>query len=290
MINRGWRVAIALLLLVVGCDSGGDSDGASDTAGEDVVSVDDATPDPGTGDWYRPADDATWQWQLGGTINTSYEVDIYDIDLFETPADTIAGLQGRGVKVLCYFSAGSAENWRADYGDYDAAVLGKALEGWEGEVWVDVRSDNVRGILAARLDVAVAKGCDGVEPDNVDGWANDTGFPLTKTDQVDFDRWLADEAHRRGLFIALKNAGEIATSVEPWFDLSLNEECHAFDECAELAAFPAAGKPILNAEYAETEAKAQAMATTVCPLANAARTRTLILPLALDDSFRVTCF
>ena len=38
------------------------------------------------GDWYRPAADVTWQWQLTGTPNTSYDVEIYDLDLFETLA------------------------------------------------------------------------------------------------------------------------------------------------------------------------------------------------------------
>lgn len=53
-----------------------------------------------------------------------------------------------------------------------------------------------------RLDVAVYKGCDGVEPDNVDGYTNNTGFILTAEDQLMYNRFLADEAHERGLLIA----------------------------------------------------------------------------------------
>ena len=49
-------------------------------------------------------------------------------------------------------------------------------------------------IILDRLDVARAKGCDGVEPDNVDGYANKTGFDLTKDDQLRFNRFLAVEA------------------------------------------------------------------------------------------------
>jgi hypothetical protein len=65
--------------------------------------------------------------------------------------------------------------------------------------------DSLGPILFARLDLAVAKGCDGVEPDNVDGYANNTNFPLTVQDQLQFNIWLANEAHARGLSIGLKN-------------------------------------------------------------------------------------
>ena len=37
-------------------------------------------------------------------------------------------------------------------------------------------------------------GCDGVEPDNVDGYVNDTGFDLTAGDQLDFNRFARGEA------------------------------------------------------------------------------------------------
>ncbi len=58
--------------------------------------------------------------------------------------------------------------------------------------------------MLRRLDLAVTKGCDGVEPDNMDGYANDSGFPLTAEDQLTFNRFIANEAHRRGLAVGLK--------------------------------------------------------------------------------------
>lgn len=42
--------------------------------------------------------------------------------------------------------------------------------------------------MQARLDLAVQKGCDGVEPDNVDGYQNNSGFPLTAQDQLAYNR------------------------------------------------------------------------------------------------------
>ena len=38
------------------------------------------------------------------------------------------------------------------------------------------------------------------EPDNVDGFANGSGFPLTSSDQLAYNRFLATEAHARGSF------------------------------------------------------------------------------------------
>ena len=59
-------------------------------------------------------------------------------------------------------------------------MLGKELDGWPGERWLDVRRwDVLEPILAARFDVCRQKGFDAVEPDNVDGYANESGFPLT---------------------------------------------------------------------------------------------------------------
>ena len=60
-------------------------------------------------------------------------------------------------------------------------------------------------LLEARMDLCRDKGFDAVEADNVDGYANRTGFPLTAADQLRFNRFLAAAAHARGLSIGLKN-------------------------------------------------------------------------------------
>ena len=63
------------------------------------------------------------------------------------------------------------------------------------------------------VDLAVEKGCDAVEPDNVDAFLNRSGFEITADDQVVYLRWLADEAHARGLSIGLKNAVALVDQV-----------------------------------------------------------------------------
>lgn len=248
-----------------------------------------ASEGPAAGGWYRPTVDTTWTWQLRETLDTSVEADVYDVDLFDTPAATIRALQADGRRVVCYFSAGSSEDWRPDFDRYRAADQGAPLDDWEGERWVDVRSANVRAVLADRLALAAEKGCDGVEPDNVDAWDNDSGFPLSRTDQLDFDRWLADEAHARGLAVGLKNALDLVPELVDGFDFAVNEQCHEFDECAANEPFLDAGKPVWNAEYAEDEEAGDALAATVCPRAAELGLQTLVLPLELDGSWRIAC-
>ncbi len=68
-----------------------------------------------------------------------------------------------------------------------------------------MRANAVRSAVEARLDVAAEKSFDAVEPDNDDGFANDTGFPLSATEQLDFNRFVARAAHVRGLSVGLKN-------------------------------------------------------------------------------------
>ena len=70
----------------------------------------------------------------------------------------------------------------------------------------------------------------------------------------------------------------------------MNEQCHEFVECGQLQPFLDRGKPALNVEYTEDRAAALALGLTVCPAANGMGLRTLVLPLDLDDAFRLACF
>ncbi|MDH3752515.1 MAG: endo alpha-1,4 polygalactosaminidase [Acidimicrobiia bacterium] len=230
--------------------------------------------------------DSTWQWQLDGPINTSYDVDVYDIDLFESPTATIAELSDDGRIVICYFSAGSYEEWREDAQGLPVAALGTPLDGWEDERWVDVRSEAVRDLMETRLDLAVSKGCDGVEPDNVAAYDDETGFDFTLEDQLAYNRFLADAAHDRGLLIGLKNALDQIPDLVDQFDFAVNEQCHEYDECEMNRPFVNAGKPVFNAEYA---ADLVGDPETVCANAAAAGIRTLLLSIDLDDSLRISC-
>jgi hypothetical protein len=240
-------------------------------------------PDAGTGKVWAARPGTSWQWQLTGTIDTSFDVQMYDVDLFGTSQAIIDGLHAKGRSVICYFSAGSREDWRPDAAMFPAEAFGKGLDGWPGERWLDTRSEAVRAIMKARLDRALAKKCDGVEPDNVDAYSTDTGFPLTAATQLDYNRFLAREAHARGLSVGLKNDLDQVTALLPDFDWALNEQCLQFDECELLTPFIKAGKAVFHVEYG-TEAKLQATCARTKPLGFS----TLIKKLDLD-AWRVAC-
>jgi len=248
-----------------------------------------ASPTPPGVPWFRPRVDATWQWQLTGDMNTEHSADIYDIDLFDAPAAVFAALHAAGRRVICYFSAGSHEDWRADAGAFPADVIGMPLGDWPGEHWLDIRSPAVMSVLAARLDLARDRGCDGVEPDNVDGFAAETGFLITGADQVAFNRALAAAAHQRGLAVGLKNAPELIPALVDAFDFAVTEQCHEQGWCADVAPFIAAGKPVFDAEYAASVEEARSRAGEVCTEAGRLGIATLVLPLELDGTFRVAC-
>ncbi|MDR4516596.1 MAG: endo alpha-1,4 polygalactosaminidase [Nitrosomonas sp.] len=249
----------------------------------------DAVPVTGM-DWYKPPVSVSWQWQLNGEINPDYPVELYDIDLFDSPPSLINAFKASGKKVICYFSAGSYENFREDKDKFDPAVRGNLLDGWPNEQWLDIRSLNVAEIMIERLNLAMKKGCDGVEPDNMDGYLNDSGFDLTASDQLAFNKFIANEAHKRGLSVGLKNDLEQIPELVDFYDFSVNEQCHEFDECDTLEPFIQAGKPVLNAEYLQKFSDDADERDALCGSANNALFSTLILPLDLDDSFRLSCF
>ncbi len=230
---------------------------------------------------------SSWYWQLQGAPPAPpFDLDVYDLDLFETEPETVAAIHDAGRLLICYFSAGSFESWRPDVDGFTDDDLGATLDGFEDERWLDIRSESVRGVMLGRLDLAVELGCDGVEPDNVTAYANDTGFDVTSADQLDFNRFLAAATHDRGLLIGLKNDLDQIPDLVGDFDFAVNEQCHEYDECELNAPFLAAGKPVFNAEYADDFVDDPSL---ICDRAVTLGLRTLILPLDLDGSFRISC-
>jgi hypothetical protein len=230
-------------------------------------------PCVGTPCWVPPAR-TSWQIQLNGKLSQTVNARLYDIDLFDHPAATVASLHAAGRKVACYLSAGSFENWRPDAARFPAAVKGLG-NGWPGERWLDIRRlDLLMPIMEARLNLCKQKGFDSVDPDNMDGYTNTTGFPLTATDQLTYNATIANAAHARGLTVALKNDLNQTSQLVPYFDWALNEQCFQYSECHLLTPFTAAGKAVMTIEYKKNPKK-------FCPAANARNFNTLKKPLSL---------
>ncbi|KAJ5129450.1 CAZyme family [Penicillium bovifimosum] len=201
---------------------------------------------------WQPTAGVKWQIQLVDTVeDTSVDADIWDIDLFENTAETITTLQGKGHKVICYFSAGTYEDWRSDKDKFNSADLGSDLDEWAGEKWLNIKSDGVRSVMQSRLDMAKEKGCDGVDPDNIDAYGNENGLGLTEADSIAYLSFLADESHSRGMSIGLKNGGDIIGSVIDKMQWSVNEQCAEYNECDVYAAFTEVNKPVFHIEYSD---------------------------------------
>lgn len=258
----------------------------SDTTGEGTNTPASTAAD---NDWYQPAVMTSWQWQLSGSLNTSVDVGLYDVDLVETSIAEIQTLQSTGKKVICYFSGGSYEDYRDDADQFVSADLGNTLDGWPDERWLDVRSASIRPIMLARLDLAVEKGCDGVEPDNMDGYQNDSGFALSADDQLEYNRFIADAAHERHLAVGLKNDLDQVAALVDSFDFAVNEQCFEYDECDALTPFITAGKPVFNAEYLSDYAEGGSRYAAMCQQSLNLQFSTLVLPLDLDNAFRLSC-
>ncbi|WP_432943041.1 endo alpha-1,4 polygalactosaminidase [Kribbella sp. CA-253562] len=235
------RLAIGALLLVLA--------GCADSAAVPPP-VDTASTQPRSGSGWVPEQGTAWQWQLSGTLDLTVDVPVYDVDGEKTSAEQVAELHSKGRRVICYVSVGSYEDFRPDQAQFPAAVLGKPMDGWPDERWLDIRQwDELKPLLAARFDQCKAKGFDAIEPDNVDGYRNDTGFPLSAGDQLTFNRRIAALAHERGLPVGLKNDLDQVAALQPDFDFAVNEECMRYDECEQLRPFLQAGKAVLHVEY-----------------------------------------
>ncbi|SFX07871.1 endo alpha-1,4 polygalactosaminidase [Streptomyces atratus] len=219
---------LTLLVLLTGCTS---------------------APEPSGKERWRPGPGIGWQWQLSGRLDPTVDVPVYDIDGFDHKASVVDDLHRRGRKVICYLSTGAWEDFRPDAGKFPASVRGRS-NGWEGEYWLDIRrTDVLEPLMERRIEMCADKGFDAVEPDNMDGYRNRTGFPLTAADQLRYNRLIARIAHRHGLAVGLKNDLGQIPELEPDFDFAVNEQCAQYEECGELTPFVKAGKAVFHVEY-----------------------------------------
>ena len=209
----------------------------------------------------------------------------------------IAKYHADGKRVICYVNVGSFEPGRPDATAFNQSCWcgtgGNAAAGtcpdqtpshlMNGfiEWWFDVKIGsscltNVQAGIEARFALAASKGCDGIEADNVDAFANtgvkesdDTtpasgstggGWGILAADQLSYNLWLAATAHKHGMSILLKNCDSLlklsnyGQQLAAAFDGSLNEQCHDPDNnsCGNYQPFADAGKPLFNAEYPST--------------------------------------
>ena len=258
-------------------------------------------PTPPPAGLWQPALDTPWHWMINGALDlndprdmgtvdpngvplTTPAPEVYDIDWEYNPASTVAALHALGKKVICYVDVGVYEDYRPDASAFPVEVIGKPDSHWAGSFWADIRrTDVLLPIMRARFQVCKDKGFDAIEPDEIDGYANDSGFPLTYDDQLTYNRAIADLAHSMGLSIGLKGDIDQAADLWPWFEWTLNEQCFEFSECETLvSSFIEHGKAVFQVEYDDPFSGHVADPSTFCPTANAWNFNTMKMPLDLD--------
>ncbi|RDW91530.1 hypothetical protein BP5796_02695 [Coleophoma crateriformis] len=236
--------------------------------------------------WWKPTAGMTWQIEISHELkDMSVDASAYDIDMFDTPATIINTLHSQRRYVICYFSAGTWENWRTDANSFAAADKGHKVGSWVGELWLNTSSPSVRNIMLKRLDLAKSKHCDAVDPDNTDAYDNTNGLGLTQQDSIDFVTFLANAAHARGMAVGLKNSGSIVSDrIVSLVDFAVNEQCVHYKECQHWTPFISANKPVLNIEYPSAgSATTQTTKAKYCNNPARAGFSTVLKKMSLDD-------
>ncbi|KAF2193910.1 glycoside hydrolase family 114 protein [Zopfia rhizophila CBS 207.26] len=182
---------------------------------------------------------------------------IYELDMFYTPEATIRKMKELGQRSICYFSAATAENWRDDYDEFDRSDMGIELPDWPGERYLDIRKPKVFEVVKKRIDLAAKKGCDAIEPDNVDVYSNDPGFnpPIEPGDTVKYLHKVSEYARNKGMSVGIKNCIEILGDIFYDVDFAISEECVQYKNCTAYSNFTTApqpgteAKPVFEVEY-----------------------------------------
>jgi endo-alpha-1,4-polygalactosaminidase (GH114 family) len=249
--------------------------------------------------WEPPAG-ARWQYQLESSdksLKSTGGIDVnicqppagggrcvrpqvFDIDLYEdgqvsgndhtVNTAAVNAIHRRGGHAVCYLSAGTAENFRPDYGKYvqfdrthGHSLIGKPFSGrFPNEYWLNLNNnrgqrDFILRQLAARTRKCANAGFDAVEFDNVETYAQPTrvtGWHVSAHTQLIFNTALAKMAHSNGLSVGLKNDLGQVPRLEPKFDFAINEQCFQYHECTNnpspgYKAFLRDGKPVFQVEY-----------------------------------------
>ncbi|KAF2484212.1 glycoside hydrolase superfamily [Neohortaea acidophila] len=208
--------------------------------------------------------------------------------MLDAPASLVQAFKAKGHKVICYFSAGTWEKWRADADQFPAAALGRTVGGWPNERWLNTSNPEVRDIMVARMKVGQAKGCDGVDPDNIDGYENNTGFDITEDQAVDYVQFLQRTANSLGMAAGLKNGGDIIPRVINGSAWSVNEQCVQYNECEPYQAFIKQNKPVFHLEYTKKAPAPKSFVKKSCDDPQAKGFSTLVKHLSLNQ-WTTTC-
>lgn len=194
-----------------------------------------------------------WDIQFAPPFQLDRAVEVMDLDGEFTDAATVAALRARGVTPICYVAVGTWENYRGDAERFPESLLGKTWPEWPDERFLDIRAlEMLLPLMRARFETCRDKGFAGIEADIQDlHWA-DTGFDISRSDQVAYSRALAELAHGLGLTFGQKNSPDLIPDLVGVADFIVTEDCFHDGWCADTTLYVAQGKPVYAIEYTDT--------------------------------------
>ncbi len=205
--------------------------------------------------YYQPTIGNSFEWRLdsiGLNEVNQYNCNIIDIDAFSATKDLVNAFHAKGIKVIAYVSVGTIEAYRPDANLLPAEVVGNIYPAWPDERFLDIRQiEKLKPFITSRFDMIQSKGFDGIEPDNIDIYGEQTNFNLTLNDTRAFCEWIITEAHHRGLSIGQKNTEELVPLLYQKFDWALTEDVFYQNKQNYYTPYISAGKPVFSAEYTD---------------------------------------
>ncbi|KAK8113250.1 extracellular protein [Apiospora sp. TS-2023a] len=234
--------------------------------------------------YFRPG--VKWQIEIQDPIMVPPSPDsvipadakVWDIDLLKSieynviPRLRAANQAANGeIFVICYFNAGGYNESEPDTVKLNPEdKLGK-IPGWD-EHYLDIMNSNVINLMKQRIDNGIAAGCNGFDPDNIDGYENPesvmrkvANHTLNASDYYDYVKELASYAHARNTLLGQKNARDLldlgdgrGLLKDGIVDFAVTEECAVADPddpeeapawCNDMQPFIDCSKPVFQIEY-----------------------------------------
>jgi len=179
-------------------------------------------------------------------------IDPFDGDVVEH-IDTI---KSHGNEVGGYISAGTGEDWRADYDALKPYLTTIEWDEWQGEYYVSQTTTGIVDVMKARIDQMATWGIDWVEYDNMDWLDTDTKeqFELEATEQEahDYINTLCSYTRSKGMKCMAKNTVEGFEHFDGVLYESYNNEKNWWD-IAGTQSFLDAGKLVIINHYNESD-------------------------------------
>lgn len=205
--------------------------------------------------YYTPQIGDSFEWRLdsiGLNEVSQYNCKIVDIDAFSATKELVHAFHSKGIKVIAYVSVGTFEIYRSDSNLLPKEVVGNIYPAWPDERFLDLKQlEKLKPFITSRFDMIKSKGFDGIEPDNIDIYGEETDFNLTLDDTRIFCEWIIEEAHKRGLCIGQKNTEELVPLLNKKFDWALTENVFHQNIQNDYSSYISLGKPVFSAEYTD---------------------------------------